>query len=133
MTDKPLSILLVDDDEDTRNVFQLVMDHYHYHLAIAEDAETALAYLRDHQPDVVVMDIFLPGIDGYQALHQIRKNVLAPKCSVIATTAFYTHDTPKEIQAWGFSGYLPKPLNAMELVPYLQQVVEADRNRQVSE
>lgn len=128
MTDKPLSVLLVDDDEDTRNVFQLVMDHYHYHLAVAEDAETALAYLHDHQPDIIVMDIFLPGIDGYQALHQIRKNVLAPNCSVIATTAFYTHETQKEVQAWGFSGYLPKPLKATELVPYLQQVVEANQS-----
>jgi len=70
------------------------MDHYHYHLAIAEDAETALAYLRDHEPDVIVMDIFLPGIDGYQALHQIAARA-GSQMQCHRHNRFYTHDTPK--------------------------------------
>jgi CheY-like chemotaxis protein len=126
MTDKPISVLLVDDDPDTRNVFQLVMDHYQMQLTVAEDAETALNYLRANTPDVIVMDIFLPGIDGYQALHQIRKYALVPDCRVVATTAYYTADTQKDVLAWGFSGYLPKPLNPSNLVPYLQQIVNGN-------
>lgn len=124
MTDKPLSILLVDDDPDTRNVFKLVMDHYQMNLTVMEDAQSALEYLRSNAPDVIVMDIFLPDLDGYEALQQIRKNALVPECPIIATTAYYTTDTPKEITAWGFSGYLQKPLNAMKLLPYLREVVE---------
>jgi CheY-like chemotaxis protein len=126
MTNKPISVLLVDDDPDTRNVFQLVMDHYQLQLTVAEDAETALNYLRANTPDVIVMDIFLPGIDGYQALHQIRKHALVPDCRVVATTAYYTTDTQKDVLAWGFSGYLPKPLNPAQLVPYLQQIVSGN-------
>jgi CheY-like chemotaxis protein len=130
-TDRSFSVLLVDDDPDTRNVFRLVMDFHNYQLDVAEDAESALKFLREKAPDVIVMDIFLPGIDGYQALHQIRKHALVPNCRVVATTAYYTADTKKEVLAWGFSGYLPKPLNAMELVPYLKKIVEENREPEV--
>lgn len=118
-----LSVLLVDDDPDTHNLFQMVMDHFNLQLAIVKDAEAALNYLKANTPDVIVMDIFLPGIDGFQALHQIRKNALAPNCSVVATTAYYTSDTKNDVLARGFSGYLPKPLNPSTLVPYLEEVV----------
>ncbi len=132
MTNKTISVLLVDDDPDTRNVFQLVMEHYEMQLTVAEDAETALNFLRANTPDVIVMDIFLPGIDGYQALHQIRKFALVPDCRVVATTAYYTADTQKDVLAWGFSGYLPKPLNPAQLVPYLQQIVHGKEQQESS-
>ena len=127
MTPESLSVLLVDDDQHTCNVFQMVMDHYKIPLTVAQDAETALTYLSQNTPDVIIMDIFLPGIDGYQALYQIRKHALAPTSTVIATTAYYTADTQKDVLAWGFSGYLPKPLNPMTLIPYLQEVLQRSK------
>ena len=118
------SVLLVDDDPDTHNLFQMVMDHHNHQLAIAKDAAEAIRYLQEATtPDIIVMDIFLPGIDGYQALHQIRKHELAPNCSVIATTAYYTSETRSDVLARGFSGYLPKPLNPSTLAAYLEDMV----------
>ena len=127
MTDKTLSILLIDDDPHTRNMFEMVSSHHHVELATVNDAETALDYLRANKPNVIVMDIMLPGIDGYQALNQIRKQTLAPDVSIVATTAYYTADTQSEILAKGFSGYLPKPLNPATLVPYLEAVAFGDK------
>jgi CheY-like chemotaxis protein len=117
------SVLLVDDDPDMHNLFQMIMDYHDHELAIVRDAESALNYLKAETPDVIVMDIFLPGIDGFQALHQIRKQALAPNCSVIATTAYHTSDTRDELLSRGFSGYLPKPLNTSTLVPYLTEMI----------
>ena len=117
------SVLLVDDDPDMHNLFQMVMDHHNHELAIVRDAEAAISYLKTNTPDVIVMDIFLPGIDGFQALHQIRERALAPNCSVIATTAYYTSETKTDVLARGFSGYLPKPLKPSTLVAYLEEVV----------
>ena len=128
MTLESLSVLVVDDDQHTCNIFQMVMDHYHIPLTVAQDAETALTYLSQHTPDIIIMDIFLPGIDGYQALYQIRKHALAPTSTVIATTAYYTADTQKDVLAWGFSGYLPKPLNPSTLIPYLQEVLQRSKS-----
>jgi CheY-like chemotaxis protein len=127
MTDEIFSVLLVDDDQHTGNMFQMVMDHYHLPLTIAPDAESAIMYLGSHSPDVIVLDIFLPGIDGFQAFQRIRKDALAPQATLIATTAYYTDDTQNEIMAWGFAGYLPKPLNPSTLIPSLQEISRRDK------
>lgn len=120
----PISVLLVDDDADTRNIFRVVMAHHNLDLTVAEDAETALEYLQTHSPDIIVLDIFMPGTDGPQALAQIRRLGLAPKSVIVATTAFHTQQTPRDVEEWGFNGYLPKPLNSSNLVPSLERIFQ---------
>lgn len=123
MRQDEMSVLLVDDDPHVCAIFELVMKHHKLPLKIMGDAESALSYLMSNTPDVVVMDIFLPGIDGYQALERIRKNALAPGCRIVATTAYHTNDTQQEVVKRGFDGYLEKPFAADTIVPYLQSVV----------
>ena len=122
MSQSDLSVLLVDDDADVRGVFELVMNHHQVPLAVASDAESALEYLQNHDPSVIVLDIFLPGLDGYQALKQIRKNQLAPNSLVVAITAYYTADSEQDALSRGFDGYLTKPIKTTELVPYLEEI-----------
>jgi CheY-like chemotaxis protein len=130
MSDKPFSVLLIDDDETTRTIFKLVFDHYHYPLTTMSDGESALVYLdeqsqqRNPSPDVIVIDIFLPGKNGYEMLQQIRGSEFgkAPRC--IATTSYYTTDTADDLLKYGFNGVLFKPLNAQQIVPYLEQIVQ---------
>lgn len=126
MSVSAFSTLLVDDDPHVCEVFKLVMAHHQLPLEILNDAESALSYLAVHHPDVIVMDIFLPGLDGYQALNRIRGASLAPNSKVIATTAYYTNDTEQEIMNRGFDGYIPKPFDSNKLVQYLQGVAAKD-------
>jgi CheY-like chemotaxis protein len=119
------SILVVDDDPDVANLFTLVMNHHQLPCTVATDAESALEYLARNTPDVIVMDIFLPGLDGYQALNLIRKRSLARGAKIVATTAYYTQDTEQEIMQRGFDGYLAKPIDSNSLVSYLENIVEA--------
>lgn len=126
MTEKTLSVLLVDDDPDTQNLYQLVMENNNVELTVMKDAESALDYLSTNSPDVIVLDIVLPGIDGYQAIHQIRKRTLAPNARVIATTAYYTDDTTDKVEAEGFSGYLQKPVNPTTLLSYLRKIAHKE-------
>jgi CheY-like chemotaxis protein len=122
----PISILLVDDDPHVGQVFELVMNFHHLPLKVVQDAESALSYLTSHTPDVVVMDLFLPGLDGYQALKQIRKDSLVPHTKFIATTAYYTNETEQEAASRGFDGYLPKPFDSNALVSYIKSVAGAN-------
>jgi two-component system sensor histidine kinase BarA len=121
MAKAPLTVLLVDDDPDAQSVFELVMHHYNIPFNIVGDAETALDYLKTHDPDVVLMDIFLPGLDGYQALDRIRRSAIASHSRIIATTAYYTNDTQQEVIRRGFDGYLAKPFDE-GLISYLQNI-----------
>ncbi len=118
----PVSVLLVDDDPYSQGVFELVMQHYDLPFTVVDDAETAIEYLQTNMPDIVLMDIFLPGLDGYQALDRIHQMFESRKCRIIATTAYYTHDTEQEILRRGFDGYVAKPFDK-NLVGYLEDVL----------
>ncbi|HLY29249.1 MAG TPA: response regulator [Aggregatilineales bacterium] len=128
MSNKPLSVLLIDDDETTRNIFRMVLDHYQYSLTTMNDGESALAYLeqqnrqRNPSPDVIVIDIFLPGKNGYEMLDQIKGSEFGKAPRFIATTSYYTTDTADQLMKHGFNGILFKPLDAQHIVPYLDEV-----------
>lgn len=117
------NVILIDDDPHTCDLFEMVMKHHHLTVRVYKDAETALADLPNQSPDVVVIDLFLPGLDGYQLFDQIRKKALLPNSRLVATTAYYTNSTEREISNRGFDGYIPKPLNANNLVQYLESIL----------
>jgi len=118
-----LKVVLVDDDPHTRNLFELVLAHHNVVLNVYKDAESALSELAYVAPDVVVIDLFLPGLDGYQMFDRIRKQALIPDSRFVATTAYYTNDTEQEITKRGFDGYLSKPIDAKQLLPYLESLL----------
>lgn len=122
--EREISILLVDDDNGTRDMFQLVMDHHQMPLITFPNAEGALVYLQDHAPDVIVLDLFLPDLDGFQVLRQIRREELAPNARFVATTAYYSNETEQETRDWGFDAYLPKPFDSLNLLEYLRNVLD---------
>ncbi len=123
---QPMNILLIDDDRDTQTMIGTVLEHYHHHLAVVESAEAALTYLADHPaPDLILLDIYLPGMDGYQAIHRLR--ALTSTSKIIAITAFFTASTEKDTQNWGFDAYLPKPISTTYLVPNLEAILHSQR------
>jgi CheY-like chemotaxis protein len=119
------SVLLVDDDPHTCNIFRVVMDHHDLELKVAKNAEEAFEILKTFAPNVIVLDIFLPGTDGYQMFNRIRQNNMVPNAAIIATTAYYTETTQSDVLARGFQGYLPKPFESGSLVPYLKNALQS--------
>lgn len=98
------------------------MSHHQLSFTVVDDAESALEFLKTNTPDIVLMDIFLPGLDGYQALDRIRRMYQSSKGRIIATTAYYTHDTEQEILSRGFDGYVAKPFDR-NLIGYLEKAL----------
>ena len=125
MNDQPISVLLVDDDEDTQNLLHAVMEHYNYPLSVAADSQGAVDYLAQHSTDVILLDIFLPDRNGYDTLKIIRKNNPSNPPKIVAITAYYNDETPADMINRGFDGYLKKPLSPTELVPYLRDLMTA--------
>src|SRR5437016_2250415 len=101
------SVLLIDDDATTANLFDLVMSHHEVALTWAQDAQTAFDYLQQQTPDAIVIDIFMPGLDGYRTLDSIRREHLADSAVCVATTSYHNSDTPATLSQHGFDGYLP--------------------------
>lgn len=123
MTKHAAPVLLVDDDPHTCAIFELLMQHYQRPFFIVDNAEAAVEYLRQHTPDVIVVDLFLPGADGYQTLDQIRGIINPERCRILATTAYYTKDTRRQVLERGFDGYIPKPFVPDSFLDYLEGVL----------
>ena len=123
MEKQPASVLLVDDDPHTCAIFELLMQHYQRPFFVVDNAQAAVEYLWHHSPDVIVVDLFLPGADGYQTLDQIRAIIDSGRCRILATTAYYTKDTRRQVLERGFDGYIPKPFVPDSFLDYLEGVL----------
>jgi CheY-like chemotaxis protein len=112
-------VLIVEDNEKNRKLARDVLAHRGYRVAEAETGEDGVRLAGELRPDLVLMDIQLPGIDGIEALRQLRQDPATRDIPVLAVTASaMTHDRQK-IMAAGFDGYQSKPIS---LRPFLEAV-----------
>lgn len=102
-------ILVVDDDETTRETLAEVLQDEGYEVALAADGLEAVAILSTYQPDLVLTDLHMPGLDGVNLLTHV-KNVY-PNTPVIIFTAHATLDSERQARHLGAQDYLNKPLN----------------------
>jgi signal transduction histidine kinase/CheY-like chemotaxis protein len=120
-----VKVLLVDDADDTLDVLQQILQHSGATIMAASNAGTALALLEREQPDVIVSDIGMPDIDGFELMRRIRRRAAGAGGAIpaIALTAFTRQDDRgKAIQA-GFDDYLAKPVEPGSLVARIAQAV----------
>ena len=106
-----LTILLVEDDEDTRYLMRLELERRGYRLIEAEDGEKAVALAQKEHPDIILMDISLPRMDGLEATKQIRNHDRMHAIPVVAVTAHQESDFREEAKASGFDAYVTKPID----------------------
>ena len=111
-------ILVAEDDKNTRRLMEAVLKEHGYHPILACDGLEALKLLDTHHVDLVILDIMMPGMDGYEATRTIRSgaNPLGRTIPIIAMTAnAFAEDVKKSLDA-GMNAHLSKPvdLNALE-------------------
>jgi two-component system cell cycle response regulator DivK len=115
-------VLIIEDNPRNLKLARDVLNHQGYDTLEAANAEDGLALARDRRPDLVLMDVQLPGMDGVQALERLRSDPETRDIPVIAITAFAMKDDRERFLAAGFDRYLAKPLDIRELP---RQVAEA--------
>ena len=117
-------ILIVEDNEKNRKLVRDVLAFHGYRLAEAETGEEGVRLARELRPDLVLMDIQLPGIDGITALGRLRGDPATQRIPVIAVTASaMTHDRQK-IMAAGFDGYQSKPIHVREFLEAVRRTLD---------
>jgi CheY-like chemotaxis protein len=108
-------ILIIEDNARNLKLARDLLNHAGYETLEAENAEDGLALARARHPDLVLMDVQLPGMDGVQALGRLRYAPETRDIPVIALTAFAMKDDRERFLAAGFDRYLAKPLDIHEL------------------
>jgi two-component system cell cycle response regulator DivK len=114
-TEPPKKILVVEDNQDSRELVIKVLKSRGYLVMEAADGEAALQKLAEERPDLILMDISLPKIDGYEVTRRLKEQESFKGIPIIALTAHAMKgDREKALQA-GCDGYIPKPINVREL------------------
>jgi CheY-like chemotaxis protein len=114
MTDrnsKDLKVLLVEDFEDTRLFMRLELEELGFIVFEAENGQVAVETAIREQPDVILMDLTLPLMDGFEATKLIRQNEALKNVPVIAVTAHQEDDFRSDAKASGFDAYVTKPID----------------------
>jgi two-component system, cell cycle response regulator DivK len=114
-------VLVVEDNERNMKLFRDVLQASGYRILEATTGERAVELVIEHGPDLVLMDIQLPDIDGVKALDRLRANEQAASVPVLALTAQAMDGDRERFLAAGFDGYLSKPVNIADLVATVER------------
>jgi two-component system, cell cycle response regulator DivK len=119
-------ILVVEDNDKNMKLFRDVLQATGYETLEATTGEEAVDLALAQQPALVLMDVQLPGIDGIQALAQLRGDPRTASIPVLALTAQAMQGDRERFLDAGFDGYLSKPVNVVELVNAVREGCERD-------
>jgi two-component system cell cycle response regulator DivK len=117
-------ILVVEDNEKGMKLFRDVLRAAGYRILEATTGERAVELVIEHGPDLVLMDIQLPDIDGVKALDRLRANEQTASVPVLALTAQAMEGDRERFLAAGFDGYVSKPVNIADLVATVERYCE---------
>ena len=107
---------MVEDQEDNRQILRDLLGNAGYELTEAENGEEAIAAVGRRRPDLILMDIQLPVMDGYEATRQIRTNPDLRSVPIIAVTSYALAGDEDKARAAGCDGYVTKPYSPRDLV-----------------
>jgi two-component system cell cycle response regulator DivK len=111
----PGRILVVEDNPLNLKLVRDVLSFAGYDVVEAQSGEEGLRVAQEAPPDLVLMDLQLPGIDGAETLHRLRQGPLGPHVPVVAVTAFAMADDKVRASQDGFDGYIEKPISVRAL------------------
>lgn len=114
-------ILIVEDNEKNMKLVRDVLQFNGFRTVEAVTAEQGLALAAEQQPDLILLDIQLPHMDGLTALRHLRDDPATRDIKVVALTAFAMKDDRERLVNAGFDGYLSKPISVRELPSQLRQ------------
>jgi two-component system cell cycle response regulator DivK len=117
-------ILIVEDNEKNLKLVRDVLQVKGYATVEAVTAEDGIALAAQHKPDLILMDIQLPGMNGIDALKVLRADPVTAAIPVIAVTASVMQQDRNLITQAGFDGYIGKPLNLKEFLDAVRAMLE---------
>lgn len=117
------TVLLVEDNEDNRIVYTTMLEHYGYRVLQAGDGVAALTKVNEDRPDIVVMDISIPEIDGWTVTARLREDPATRDIPVVAVTAHALPEHRDRAQDLGCEGYLTKPCEPRRLLQEIRRII----------
>jgi CheY-like chemotaxis protein len=109
------NVLIVDDNVDAADSLGAMLTAWGYHVTVAHDGPAALAAMQDTQPDIALLDIDMPAMDGYELAAHLRFQPGCEELPIVAITGSGTPDDVRRSRAKGFAAHLVKPVSPASL------------------
>lgn len=118
-----MKVMLVEDNRMNARLLEHVLTREGFDIVIFYDAESAISAAENEAPDIILMDIQLPGMDGLEAVRRLKGDALTAAIPIVAITAHAMRGDEERILSAGCEGYIPKPVNTREVAGKLREYV----------
>lgn len=118
-----VSVLVVDDEPMTRDLLRMMLEHARFNVLEAEDGLEALEKVKQHRPDLIVLDVMMPNMDGLTVCRILRGQEATAELPIVMLSAKIS---PEDIEAGlraGATSYLTKPVSRKDLIQHLEDVL----------
>jgi len=120
------TILLVEDNDDNRVVYRTMLNHFGFRVVEATDGGEALRCVRDDRPDLILMDISIPVMDGWETTRTLKADPETARIPVIAVTAHALESDRARAEEIGFNLFLTKPVEPRRVVTEVRRLLGMD-------
>ncbi len=117
-------ILVIEDNEGNLELIKVVLEMAGHEVIGAASADVGLLAARKARPDLILMDMHLPGMDGYEATRIIKRDETLKDIPVIAVTAIIDHKDEEEVRNCGCNGFIAKPIDTRKLPDQIAGFIE---------
>src|SRR5690348_7655515 len=119
----PLRVLVVEDEPENRLLLGVVLTSEGYEVVEAEDGPAALAAVRERLPDLILLDVMMPGMNGYAVLEALRADAATRSVPVIMLTALPQRGDVERAVEMGVAGYITKPFEPADLLQTMEEAL----------
>ncbi len=122
------TILVIEDNERNMYLVTFILEKSGYHVLQARDGLTGIELARQANPDLILLDIQLPGMDGYTVARELTKSEELRDTPIIAVTSYAMTGDREQVMVAGCAGYIEKPINPTTFVAEIEQILLANKN-----
>jgi CheY-like chemotaxis protein len=119
-------ILIVDDSEDMRLLLEQILEEEEYTLLFAEDGLSAIEQAKTYLPDLMLMDMSLPGMSGWEVVRRLRQRSEFAQTPIIAVTAHVSKSDQERALEIGCNAHLGKPFDVVTVIETIERFLQAD-------
>lgn len=123
----PRKILIIEDNANNRLLLSDILSFHGYEIALAADGQEGVTLARELMPDLILMDIQMPGMNGLTAAGILKGDPATSGLKIIALTSFAMQGDREKFLAAGFDGYLSKPINTRELPALIKRWLNREK------
>lgn len=117
------TIVIADDDEDLRLLVEITLENPAYKILTAVDGSQALEAVKQHHPDLLIIDWMMPGLNGCEVVTQLRQSPHMATLPVVMLTARDGQEAQAQTASLALAGYLVKPFSPLELIQKVREVL----------